>query len=217
MDFDRPRFFSAWDLLAMAGLGLLWGICQWTLPRLPDPVPTHFNAAGLVDGWTPKGQMNNILLVLFALPAGLWALLFFLGSLLALSQTDPARARVMAIHPMRSFVSFGASLLMGSGFLTPLLGLASLRTGVALAVLCVILGVVFTSMEAQRFLAHEPDAAHYRWGVFYVNPADPRLWVPKRVGYGMTLNFARPAAYAVTLLIILILLGVLAVVQQSKH
>ena len=31
-------------------------------------------------------------------------------------------------------------------------------------------------------------------GFVYVNPADPRLWVRKRVGFGWTLNFAHRRA-----------------------
>jgi len=46
-----------------------------------------------------------------------------------------------------------------------------------------------------------PDSA---WsGVFYSNPDDPALFVPKRFGIGYTLNFAHPWAWAVLVLIIL--------------
>ncbi len=30
---------------------------------------------------------------------------------------------------------------------------------------------------------------HLMWGLFYVNPADPRGWVPKINGLGYTVNF----------------------------
>jgi uncharacterized membrane protein len=59
---------------------------------------------------------------------------------------------------------------------------------------------------------HDPD--HYRCGLFYVNPDDDRLWVPKRIGMGWTLNYARPAAYWITVFI-LILVGV--VLWLSLH
>ena len=32
----------------------MFGVAAWYYPALPDPVPTHWNAAGEVDGWTPK-------------------------------------------------------------------------------------------------------------------------------------------------------------------
>ncbi len=31
--------------------------------------------------------------------------------------------------------------------------------------------------------------AHLLWGLFYVNPDDPRGWVPKTSGFGYTVNF----------------------------
>jgi uncharacterized membrane protein len=40
-------------------------------------------------------------------------------------------------------------------------------------------------------------------GLFYVNPSDPRLVVPKRSGLGWTFNFARPIAWVVFTLLLL--------------
>lgn len=31
--------------------------------------------------------------------------------------------------------------------------------------------------------------AHLLWGLFYVNPEDPRGWVPKTSGFGYSVNF----------------------------
>jgi uncharacterized membrane protein len=46
-----------------------------------------------------------------------------------------------------------------------------------------------------------PDAA---WkGVFYSNPDDPALLVPKRYGIGYTLNFGNPWSWAVLALVLL--------------
>lgn len=47
----------------------------------------------------------------------------------------------------------------------------------------------------------------WRWGgAIYYAPDDPDVWVEKRFGFGWTLNFARPAAWA--LLAVLLLPGV---------
>ena len=37
------------------------------------------------------------------------------------------------------------------------------------------------------------------YGIFYYNPSNPRVWVPKRgrLSWGWTFNFARPASYAI--------------------
>jgi uncharacterized membrane protein len=63
--------------LTLVVVALFCAVAAWYYPVLPDPVPTHWNAAGDVDGWTAKPWgvwiMPTILLVLsailFALPA----------------------------------------------------------------------------------------------------------------------------------------------------
>ncbi|MGI5133921.1 MULTISPECIES: DUF5808 domain-containing protein [unclassified Streptomyces] len=41
------------------------------------------------------------------------------------------------------------------------------------------------------------DNRHWH-GIFYVNKADPRLAVPKRIGWGRTLNYGHPMAWVWT-------------------
>lgn len=42
----------------------------------------------------------------------------------------------------------------------------------------------------------------WKGGMFYVNRDDPALMVEKRFGIGYTLNYARPAAWVLTALIL---------------
>ena len=39
-----------------------------------------------------------------------------------------------------------------------------------------------------------PDEC-WKWGLFYYNPADPDVWVEKRIGIGWTFNFGHPRAW----------------------
>jgi uncharacterized membrane protein len=41
---------------------------------------------------------------------------------------------------------------------------------------------------------------HWRLGLIYYNPDTARLWVAKRYGAPMTLNFAKPAAWVIVAL-----------------
>ena len=41
-----------------------------------------------------------------------------------------------------------------------------------------------------------PDEG-WKWGLIYDNPADPALWVPKRVGIGWTINLGHPWGWPV--------------------
>jgi len=53
-------------------------------------------------------------------------------------------------------------------------------------------------LDRMRF---DPD--NYKWGIFYFNPKDPRIILPKRNLYmGFTLNFANPIAYLIIILVI---------------
>ena len=173
-----PRFLSRWDLAALAGALALAVLYVQVLPMLPDPVPTHFDALGRANGWTPKAQLPWLV---FGTPAFLWAVLFGIGATAALLPQDSGGARALAVHPLRGTAPLFAGLL----------GLA----------LCTALGAGFLVRDARRALAQAAPSRHYRWGVFYVNADDPRLWVPKRLGLGWTLNFARPAAAWVLILL----------------
>lgn len=49
------------------------------------------------------------------------------------------------------------------------------------------------SSEEKKSINRDDDK-FYKFGVFYYNKNDPALFVEKRIGLGMTFNFARPAA-----------------------
>lgn len=64
-----------------------------------------------------------------------------------------------------------------------------------------------TSADRQRadFVFRDDDRYWYG-GVFYNNPDDPALFVPKRFGLGWTMNFGHPQAKLVLIGILLVVL-----------
>ena len=43
----------------------------------------------------------------------------------------------------------------------------------------------------------------YKWGIFYYNPKDRRIFVPKRNQWmGWTMNFAKPCSYFIIMSIV---------------
>jgi len=46
-------------------------------------------------------------------------------------------------------------------------------------------------------MLRDTNPKHWKLGFIYYNPDTPRLWVAKRGGTPMTLNFARPAAWLI--------------------
>jgi uncharacterized membrane protein len=48
---------------------------------------------------------------------------------------------------------------------------------------------------------------YYKWGIFYFNPNDRRIFVPKAIKYfGYTLNFGNPYSYLVLIGTVLIII-----------
>jgi uncharacterized membrane protein len=51
------------------------------------------------------------------------------------------------------------------------------------------------------------DPDNYKWGIFYFNPRDSRIFLPKRIPImGFTLNFANPYSYLVLIILLAIIL-----------
>jgi len=50
------------------------------------------------------------------------------------------------------------------------------------------------------------NSKFYKWGFFYVNRSDPRIFVPKRYGFGYSLNFGKPFVTAGFVLILLLII-----------
>ncbi len=182
------KIISWWDLAALLGFLALAAFYQQILPLLPDPVPTHFNALGHANGWTPKARLA---LVVFLPPLGLWGVLFLVGAVTALV---PRSAGAVPIHALRGLAGLGMCGVMGGCLLVPRYGLTALFGGLLAFAFCLVVGIVFLVRDTWLALRRTANPEHYRCGVFYVNRQDPRLWVEKRVGIGWTLNFAHPAA-----------------------
>jgi len=55
------------------------------------------------------------------------------------------------------------------------------------------------------------DQTNWKWGVFYFNKKDPRIWLPKKnPWFGWTVNFSHPGAWLwILVLLALALLPVL--------
>lgn len=67
--------------------------------------------------------------------------------------------------------------------------------------------------EEQKEAWHK-DPANWRLGVFYYNPADPRLLPPKRIALmGWTINWANPRSIQLMLGIIVVILSIYRLVE----
>lgn len=61
-------------------------------------------------------------------------------------------------------------------------------------------------MKNKETNLYERNPDNYKWGIFYFNPRDERMVVPKmNPGLGWTLNFARPSS-------VFLLIGIVAII-----
>ncbi|HJV48108.1 MAG TPA: DUF5808 domain-containing protein [Geothrix sp.] len=197
----RPAWLSRWDLLPLMGALILALALPSLMQGLPDPMPTHFDRVGHVDGWTPKSFYPWIA---FGLPTFLWLMILLTGRAMVGTGQDPDGRKALAMAPLRGLMTLGVLILMAAIPLISRFGLGPMKWALGLFLGLLILGTVLLvrKLKAEGPL-DDPDRL-YRWGLFYVNPADPRIWVPKRFGIGWTLNFGHGLSWFFLSLMLLI-------------
>ena len=113
-------------------LAVMFALAAWYFPQLPDPVPTHWNAAGEVDGWTPKpwgvwlmpvitlGTFLVLLVLPFISPKGFRLeqsrraydiVLFVVVCFLALTQLFSFRSAISGGQELTQFVPVAVGML----------------------------------------------------------------------------------------------------------
>jgi uncharacterized membrane protein len=193
--------------------------------QIPELFPVHWGIDGQPNGWsarTPMGVYGPL-----ALGAGIVAGI----ALLAYAVLREARVvRVPGVRmPTRDFPhQVGYFLIAMEYFLAAALSFVALLplTGApnivfVLGATIVVLALAFGGAHwLNQGRAHTLSPAalpgadgvfgdgtldqHWKLGMFYFNPDDAALLVEKRIGIGYTLNFARPLAWLIMALILLV-------------
>lgn len=212
----------AWDLVYVPVI--LGTVCLGLAlyPGLPDLLPMHADFAGNVDSYVPKTLGSAIgFPVVFEV---FMAACFVFSHWMILRSKRPgdpaapatsalayglfARAQSVFLLVMGVLVSGGIGLLMllSSTGLIGLgqAGLVSMLFCIPLVIGGVVLSVVYGQAGSRVFRRMRgggellsDDDEHWKLGVLYVNRQDASVFLPKRFGFGWTLNFARPAAWAI--------------------
>lgn len=196
-------------LLVLAGAGLLLSL-RWE--EIPERFPVHWNARGEPDNWVDRSpaSVGAPLLVGGGLVAFLALLTWGFGKLHRGGKRGAERRSLEAwlLGEILGTVACGLALLFAVIAVQPLRSHPDELppgfgwwVGVGIAVLSIFI-LWRSRLAARRLEAIAPQAAEerefWRWGgILYVNPEDSRLFVPKRVGLGWTLNFGRPVSWLV--------------------
>jgi uncharacterized membrane protein len=207
---DTDRFPWSWTLppIVVTVLTAVVGIIRY--PGLPARIPIHFDLTGAADRSTPTTVLTAFLPVL--VQAVVTAVLIATAALTMRTPRPGGRGRravAVAVLALATCLDLAGFVLATQVWRTN--GTLSSGAG-ALALALVLAGVVVVVAASIRATTHpaggpqEVDLDHYR-GVFYVNRDDPKVWVPKRLGIGWTLNFGRPASWVILGVIVLALVG----------
>jgi len=173
--------------------------------QIPASFPTHWDIDGNVNGWSER--------TVAAVYRPIWigASLIFMMLSIAISTlyvNGEERLRRLSrtiVLPTTMFLS----LLFAWIALLPLVGSKMFAIYVGPLSLLFVVAIVFWSrrMQLHAGKSGEPydGTPDQRWygGMFYFNPKDRAILVPKRFGIGYSLNFARPASWLWLALVLL--------------
>lgn len=211
----------AWNVVYVPIVLITLAIGLALYPSTPDLVPTHFDFAGNVNQWTPKGPALIAFPLLFEVFMAACFIFSHWMTIRSKKDIDPARPAVSAY----AYGAFARAecilLLVGGSVLTAVLGIVmilmmaeilSMFVTVALIIVATLIlvgatiavSVVYGQSGSRLVKRLEENGdmiadndEHWKAGIFYWNKDDASLILPKRFGVGWTMNWARPAAWLI--------------------
>ena len=211
----------AWNVVYVPIVLITLAIGLALYPSTPDLVPTHFDFAGNVNQWTPKGPALIAFPLLFEVFMAACFIFSHWMTIRSKKDIDPARPAISA-YAYGAFARAECILLLAGGsVLTAVLGIVmilmmaeilSMLVTIALIIVATLILVGATiaipivygqsgsrlvkRLEENGDIIADNDE-HWKAGIFYWNKDDASLFLPKRFGVGWTMNWARPAAWLI--------------------
>ena len=211
----------AWNVVYVPIVLITLAIGLAFYPSAPDLVPTHFDFAGNVNQWTPKGPALIAFPLLFEVFMAACFIFSHWMTIRSKKDIDPARPAISAY----AYGAFARAecilLLVGGSVLTAVSGIVmilmmaeilSMFVTVALIIVATLIlvgatiavSVVYGQSGSRLVKRLEENGdiiadndEHWKAGIFYWNKDDASLFLPKRFGVGWTMNWARPAAWLI--------------------
>lgn len=211
----------AWNVVYVPIVLITLAIGLALYPSTPDLVPTHFDFAGNVNQWTPKGPALIAFPLLFEVFMAACFIFSHWMTIRSKKDIDPARPAISAY----AYGAFARAecilLLVGGSVLTAVSGIVmilmmaeilSMFVTVALIIVATLIlvgatiavSVVYGQSGSRLVKRLEENGdmiadndEHWKAGIFYWNKDDASLILPKRFGVGWTMNWAHPAAWLI--------------------
>lgn len=199
--------------------------------QIPQNFPVHWGIDGRPNGWSERTPMGVYGPMFFGL--GLVALMSLLSYGIShaarripagateTDSIDPAHRVALVLTGVEFFIAAMFSLVV----LLPLTGSPGVAPILILALGMVVCIAILLRWQSRGLAAHAamahpgdgtPDSC-WKLGLFYFNPDDAALFVEKRIGFGYTLNFARPAAWIFLAVTLLLPLALAALTIATQH
>ena len=209
-----------WNLLYLPIMALTLIIGSVGYAHMPDMIAMHVGFDGTVNEWAEKTPLIVWMPVLIQAFMGVCFVFSHWTIAHSKKWAEPGApatsalayglfARAQSIFLVAGGVVIDLAMVaMPLSFMDVLsIGQAGVFVAVAAIVLCVggmavsaVYGQagsrVFKRMQTSDELLVDDDR-YWKLGVFYCNPDDASLFLPERFGVGWTLNFARPAVWAI--------------------
>ncbi|MBX7221836.1 MAG: DUF1648 domain-containing protein [Blastocatellia bacterium] len=231
----RPASPNLWILrlvpFVLLGSAALWLHFNWE--QIPPRWAIHWGAHGQPDGFSTKTPLGVYFILIFG--SGLAVFVQLIGLIVGkVTQNSGNLPEVAATEFGRVTMEFTVWLSLAMAFIFSLLGvwlplfppqnsISVVLTCFGAVLLCVGYGIFRFKQTADWLRTlNLPGLEQWNGGLFYSNPADERLWVPKITGAGYTINFSHKRAWPVFLLmtglplLIALVVVTLALTAQSR-
>jgi uncharacterized membrane protein len=204
-----PGGWIAWVLPFVLPLAAM-GLTNYFWETIPARVPVHYGIDGQADRWLPKSfwSANFMAVVSICTNLAVLVMAWQLAHARRISPSGEAAVSEAGRHQFMLRMMLGVTYLLSSICVVTTLQLLKLppaippMTMVAVLVGAFILlaGLSWRKAQQRRELEPPLDGTPdecWHLGMFYANPRDPALLVEQRLGFGYSLNFGRPAAWAI--------------------
>ncbi len=219
-DFPRPLSMKwCWIYVPITLIVAAIGIIGY--PAMPDMIPMHIDLQGAETDFQPKSYALIVFPVAFCIFIAI-VMTFSQWSIVRSKKANDPSMPAASLWAYGMFARAQSMLLVVMGLsMTALFGIllqlsmigaiSIVQAVLPMIVALVIIMIASTAVNlvygqnGSRLIARMSDSGemlrdndeYWKLGIFYCNPNDPSLFLPERFGIGWTMNFSRPAVWAI--------------------
>jgi uncharacterized membrane protein len=224
---QKLTYSNLWFLLSFLVVLVTVFITFQNYQSMPDQIPTKYNFDGEVMNWVDKSYRSVLMMPI--MQVYLTLLFIFINTMIAkakqqVSAENPEESMYKNVVFRRRWSAYiiitGTAVVLLFAFIqlstiypidTQLMTVIPLIFTIGLVLGSIVLSITTgqggsrvktTSTGVNGTVLDRDDDRYWKLGMFYFNPNDPSLFLEKRFGVGWTINFARPLAWIIFIVII---------------